>query len=255
MIRRTFLILPSVGRVTERSLWEQGIRNWDDFLAVEKPKGFSRERKARLDPHLEEADELLQKDQTGYFTKVLPSREHWRMFDRFEEDTAFLDIETDGLSSDATVTVVGVHRNHETRTLVRGRGLNSESLKKTLDGCKLLVTFNGSSFDIPMLEYRFPFAIPNIPHFDLRHTCARIGLKGGLKSIERQLGMARPKEVDYVTGEQAVYLWHLWERKGRENALKLLTRYNAEDTENLKPLARHVYDCMRQKVVDETESV
>ncbi len=250
MIRRTFLILPSVGRTTERSLWQQGIHDWDDFLAADKPEGFSRERKARLDPHLEEADELLRRDHTEYFTKVLPSREHWRMFERFEDRTAYLDIETDGLSSEATVTVVGVHKGNETTTLVRDRGLNPESLERALEGCKLLVTFNGSSFDIPILGYHFPFSVPNVPHFDLRHACSRVGLKGGLKNIERRLGMARPKEVDYVTGEQAVYLWNLWERKGRENALKLLTRYNAEDTENLKPLARYVYDSMKEQAIE-----
>ena len=55
------------------------------------------------------------------------------------------------------------------------------------------------------------------------------------------LGYRRPQEVEYVTGEEAVYLWHLWQKKGNENALKLLRRYNQEDTRNLEPLAEVVY--------------
>jgi len=138
--------------------------------------------------------------------------------------------------------MVGIHRNGRTTTLVNGVDLDGDSLSEALKGTKLLVTFNGRSFDIPLLDFNFPFSVPRVPHFDLRHGCARIGLRGGLKRIERVLGIARPQEVDYVTGEQAAYLWKLWERKGNENALGLLCRYNEEDTKNLEPLARHTYE-------------
>jgi uncharacterized protein YprB with RNaseH-like and TPR domain len=62
-----------------------------------------------------------------------------------------------------------------------------------------------------------------------------------LKGVEKRLGIARPREVEFVTGEEAVYLWHLWQRKGSENALKLLMRYNVEDTRNLVEVAQHVH--------------
>lgn len=242
MIRRTFLLLPSIGEITERSLWRKGIDTWDDFIESGDLQGFSRHRKARLDARLREAEEFLSAGETGYFTSMLPPSEHWRLLNRFKGDTAYLDIETDGLGHDARITVVGVHRNGRTNTLVRGQDLTTGSLRKHLEGCKVLVTFNGASFDLPILQHSFPFSVPRIPHVDLCHACSRIGLRGGLKIVERKIGLGRPQEVDYVTGEEAGYLWKLWENKGRENALRLLLRYNMEDTRNLEPLANYVYE-------------
>lgn len=249
MIRRTFLILPTVGGYTERSLWRKGIDNWDDFLSTGSISGFSRKRKERLDSLIEEAARFMENGQTQYFTRILPGGEHWRLFGDIEKDAAYLDIETDGLSTDSLVTVVGIHRAGRTRTLIHGEDLTSQNLASDLRDCKMLITFNGGSFDLPILQYHFPFAIPPVPHLDLRHACKRVGLTGGLKQVERSIGIRRAKEVEYVTGEQAVYLWRLWKEKGKRNALNLLRRYNEEDTRNLEAVARHACDILERKVL------
>lgn len=209
--------------------------------------GFSAARKERLDGLLEEAERFLERRETGYFHRLLPSAEHWRLYDEMREEATFLDIETDGLGEGAIVTVVGIHRQGRSTTLVRDIDLTPRALVQALRGSGMLVTFNGSSFDLPFLEREFPFAVPRVPHFDLRHGCARIGLVGGLKSIELQLGMERPKELAYVTGEQAVYLWHLWKRKGNHNALRLLKEYNEADTRNMVPIAEHAYSWLKER--------
>jgi uncharacterized protein len=250
MIRRTFLILPSVGLKTEAGLWKKGIEDWDSFLDAPRLPGFSEPRKAKLDEHLVRAMRFLQSDRTDYFSKILPSPEHWRIFGQFKDDAAYLDIETDGQGPYANVTVVGIYRNGKMTSLVRGRDLNAENLGLALNGCKVMVTFNGGSFDLPILEYHFPLVLPRIPHFDLRTGCGRMGLVGGLKSIEKQMGMQRAREIEYVTGEEAVYLWRAWERSGKENALRLLRRYNEEDTKNLQPLAEHVYETLKNRLVN-----
>lgn len=250
MIRRTFLILPSIGCKTELRLWQRGIADWRDFIDISHIDGLSDSRKGKMDSHLERADRFLDRGVTEYFCQILPSVEHWRMFDRFKEDCAYIDIETDGQYANANVTMVGIHRRDETTTLVRNEDLNAANLAKALEGAKMLVTFNGSSFDLPILHYHYPMAVPRLPHYDLRHACRKVGLTGGLKKIEKEVGIARPREVEYVTGEEAVYLWRAWERKGSKNALKLLKEYNREDTENLVPLARMVYDQLKVRTLD-----
>lgn len=241
MIRRTFLLLPGIGQIKERRLWENGVLSWEDFTARNHLDGISPDRKARMDTELEAAMESWERGRTEFFSRVLPSGQHWRMYQRLRDDTAFLDIETDGLGPGTIITMVSVHKHGETTTMTRGQDLSSDNLKRSLEGVKMLVTFNGSTFDLPMIEREFPFTVPKVPHYDLRHACPKVGLRGGLKQVEVLLGYRRPQEVAYVTGEEAVYLWHLWERKGNANALNLLRRYNQEDTRNLEPLADTVY--------------
>ena len=241
MIERTFQILPSIGEKRERTMWRDGITDWRAFIDAESVKGVSDRRKTDLDDLLVRAYDFLDNGRTEYFHSLLPSNEHWRMFGRFSRHTAYLDIETDGLHRDCTVTVVSIYRKGETTTLVNGEDLNTENLSKALEGCPLIVTFNGSCFDLPILEHQFPFSVPRVPHFDLRFGARKIGLSGGLKGIVRRLGLEREKEVEFITGQDAVHLWHLWKRKGKRSALKILIRYNVIDTENLEPLADHVY--------------
>ena len=249
MLRRTFLILPGIGGSTEKSLWNRGIRDWDDFTSTTRLDGISCQRKQRLDTHLDEAASFLESGETSYFSRLLPTREHWRVYDEVKDKATCLDIETDGLGVGARVTVVGIHREGRSTILVRGQDLTRENLTDALQGTRLLITFNGSSFDLPMLEREYPFLVPKVPHFDLRHGCARVGLHGGLKSIEKQMGMKRGQELEYVTGEQAVYLWYAWERRGNLNALNLLKRYNEEDTRNLVPIAERISKMLKSKTL------
>jgi uncharacterized protein YprB with RNaseH-like and TPR domain len=85
---------------------------------------------------------------------------------------------------------------------------------------------------------------------DLRHVLRRLGLSGGLKNIEREMGIMRDRRVEYMTGEDAVYLWRLWERQNSRNALDLLLEYNSEDCRNLKALATHAYCNLKRLTFD-----
>ncbi len=88
------------------------------------------------------------------------------------------------------VTVVTVHGGGATRTFIAGEDL--EELPAYLRRFPVLVTFNGRHFDVPFLEATFPsLEVPPV-HIDLRFLFYRIGLAGGLKRIEEQLGDRGP---------------------------------------------------------------
>jgi uncharacterized protein YprB with RNaseH-like and TPR domain len=111
-----------------------------------------------------------------------------------------------------------------------------------LDGVDLLVTYNGSSFDLPVLKSAFPGVdFARFHHIDLRFPLHRLGVKGGLKGAERQLGIGRSETLDGVDGFMAVLLWRA-HRAGVATALDTLLRYCLEDVVNLKPLLALTYN-------------
>lgn len=211
---------------------------------------MSEERKARVDDALTVAHERLRDRDSRYFRERLPERHMWRLLKDFRSGTVYLDIETTGISVRSPVTVVGIHDGSRTHALVRGKDLDGPNLGAILSAADLVVTYNGKGFDMPVLRAQFPGWIPDVPHIDLRHVLARLGHRGGLKAIERDLGVDRDHRVEMMTGADAVYLWRLWERQGKRNALDLLLEYNAADCENLRTLADYAYERMRRQTFE-----
>ena len=241
MILQTFLFLPGINEKTEHNIWNQGIKDWHDFLNAKSIKGISAKRKGYYDRKILEARKELYNTNSAYFADKLPRSEHWRLYDFFKEDTCFLDIETSGVEKGAYITIVGLFDGINTKTMVRNKNMDFKALKKELQHYKLICTFNGSSFDIPFLEKIYPDLIPKLPHMDLRHLCARIGLKGGLKQIEKELGIKRTSTiVERMYGGDAIKLWRTYLATGDEYYLKLLIEYNEEDIINLKQIANIV---------------
>lgn len=237
MLKESFVWLPKVRNQTERKWWLQGIRSWDDFQAKSKIAGLSSARKDAYDWHVKTAREKIKQEDAEYFAKAFRLGDHWRLFDQFGDQAVFLDIETDGYYGG--VTVVGLSDGDESKTMVRGFNLDKHLFLKELEKYKLLITFNGASFDVPVLERYFGCKIEH-PHIDLRFVCQKVGLAGGLKSIEKELQIKRRKEVANFTGEDAVYLWQMWKSTGDKDYLDKLVWYNEEDVFNLKPLAKKV---------------
>ncbi|MBO4357219.1 MAG: ribonuclease H-like domain-containing protein [Candidatus Methanomethylophilaceae archaeon] len=242
MIEHTFQLLPSVGAKKEKVIWESGVRTWDDFLAADSIECVKPAFKEKSDPIIMQAEELLKSEDAGALADLIPKPEHWRMYRHFMDDAAYLDIETDGLSRDALVTVVTVHRKNKTYTLTEGFDLDSESLSDALKGSKMLVTFNGSCFDVPVLKNSFPEVDFDIPQYDLRFASRKVGYRGGLKPLEVELGIHRDEDIVDVDGAMAVHFWHQWKRHGDEDALNILQEYNRADTVNLEYIAGVIFD-------------
>ena len=201
---------------------------------------------------LSRAKTALFKFDSSYFKNMLDHAESWRLYDFFRGEAVFIDIEASGVSSGDSITVIGLFDGIETKTMINGVNLDIGILKKELKKYKILVSFNGSSFDIPFLKKRYPDLIPDIPHIDLRHCCSRIGLTGGLKEIEKQLGIKRDNEiVERIYGGDPYRLWRMYRAGGDKHYLNLLVEYNEEDVINLKPIAEHCYKRMKEVMENE----
>ncbi len=242
MLTSTFVLLSGVGPATERRFWQEGLLTWEHFLKQSQVAGLSPHRKHWYDGELALAQAQFEAGHLSYFASRLPSREHWRFFPINPARTLYLDIETTGTAPhEGEVTLVGLHRNGETLSLIRGENLTSDRLQAELDQSDLLVTFFGSSFDVPFLRAKFPRLTISMPHFDLCFAARRVGRRGGLKQIEHDVGIERNSALHGLDGWDAVRLWANW-CAGDAAALELLRDYNAADTANLVPLAHLLYD-------------
>ncbi|HCC68585.1 MAG TPA: exonuclease [Nitrospiraceae bacterium] len=243
MIRHTFSFLDGIGLRLERHFWRMGIISWQEFLNRNFVNGISSDKKEMADVALSTTLSALDGRDAQYFSRLLPQREQWRLFDVFGSNALSIDIETNGLPEDkgGFVTVVGLYNGYDYRALVKGIDLTEGNLKKELSGYSMIITFYGISFDIPFLSRKFNSLRFEIPHFDLGFASKRVGLKGGLKRLEGELGIIRDESVKGMDGYDAVKLWNLYRRRNREDTLEHLLKYNMEDTKNLFKIAEIIY--------------
>jgi hypothetical protein len=237
MLRSTFIHIPGVGESMERSLWEQDILTWDDFLKKNHTCCLHPLKKERMMRIISQSINELESKNHSFFSGLLPKNQHWRAYKHF--DAGFLDIETTGLSKERNdVTVIGLYDGECSKIFVNGHNLHlfEQEIKKY----SMLVTFNGSCFDLPFLAAKFPDADFSHLHVDLRFVMRKLGFFGGLKSIEKQLGIARDDDIAEVNGLEAVRLWKRYLR-GDPDALRTLIEYNQADIENLKIIMDYAY--------------
>jgi uncharacterized protein YprB with RNaseH-like and TPR domain len=245
MLEKTFIHVEGIGYQTERRLWQQGADCWGTFLAAPSLYKVPRLRPDRLLDTVSQSQTALAEGDYRFFQQRLPSREHWRALPAFSGRVAYLDIETDGGTDFDSVTVIGLSDGQTLRQFVRGENLLE--FPEALEEVALLVTFFGGGFDIPVLKRTFPRLRFDQLHLDLCPTLRRLGLRGGLKSIEQQLGMARSQDTAGLGGWDAVRLWREW-RWGREKSLRTLLAYNGEDVMNMAPLARFAYSSLAERL-------
>ncbi len=240
MLRNTFIHIPGIGPATEQKIWASGIRTWEDARDL---LGGSPARavpsRAKLNLHVPGSIRALEKGDAGFFSRLAHFGETWRCYSEFRSQCVFLDIETTGLTpSYDEVTVVGTYDGKSYKSFVKGRNLSE--LAKELQKHAVVVTFNGSGFDLPFLRPKFAAALPEI-HIDLRWTSYKLGYHGGLKEIEPKFGVHRPKRLSGMDGFDAVVLWDRY-RAGNVGALDRLIDYNRADVVGLKTIMEQCYD-------------
>jgi uncharacterized protein len=155
------------------------------------------------------------------------------------EFEAYLDIETTGLSPEyCQITVIGIYLTNgveERFVQLVGDGITSDAILEAMEGVTTLYTYNGRRFDLPFIHARCGVNLESeCQHTDLMNHCWENQLFGGLKAVERRLGIQRQiKEVD---GFEAIRLWWRYVNDYDQEALKTLLAYNKEDVVNLKTL-------------------
>jgi uncharacterized protein YprB with RNaseH-like and TPR domain len=235
MLENSFVHLPDFGPRRERRLWSSGVESWDDFLGRFSDSPYHRLACTILG-HSKEA---LMHDDANYFGDMLPREDTWRSFPHFRK-AAYLDIETTGLAPETDhVTVIGVFDGQKTHSYVYGQNL--DDFQADIKKYDLLVTFNGSLFDIPFLKKRIAGLKLSRLHVDLRFVLASLGVRGGLKKIEQKFGLEREDDLKGLTGYDAVKLWQAYIKRNDRDALDKLVRYNSADISNLKVLMEWSY--------------
>jgi len=236
MLTNTFIHLQGIGLKTEADLWRSGIRSWDDFRS--SPQDFFPAAKTLyINQVLDEASIHLS-SQPDFFTALLPASQHWRIFPHFQDKTVYLDIETTGLSDSCEITTIALYDGKQIRYYIQGKNL--EDFPNDIIDYDVLVSYNGKSFDVPVINRYFNIELPHA-HIDLRYILHNLGIKGGLKGCEKHLGLDRG-DLEGADGYMAVLLWEHFQNTGERQALETLLAYNIMDTVNLELLMIEAYN-------------
>lgn len=237
MLPACFIHLSGIGPATAAKLRAAGLDNWEKALdAPELPLAPDKGHDFRRG--LEESRRRLTDGDALWFSERLPPAERWRLFPHFGGRAAYVDIETTGLSRDkAVITTIALYDGAGLKSYVRGRNLRD--FARDIEAYALLVTWNGLGFDAPFIRRALDAPL-RMAHLDLMPVFRRLGLRGGLKKVEKALGLSRA-ELDGADGLMAVRLWREYESSGLESALETLLAYNAEDVFSLEFLC--LYAC------------
>lgn len=154
---------------------------------------------------------------------------------------AYLDIETTGLSrytSDLTVIGIALEKAGKIKVVqLIEDDLCDYKLLKALKGIDEIYTYNGSRFDLPFIQTKLAVTLKDcFKHTDLMYDCWRNNLKGGLKVVEKKLGIKR--HLKNIDGYVAIQLWWQYVNDYDKHALRTLLKYNREDIVNLQTLRR-----------------
>jgi len=173
--------------------------------------------------------------------------------------TAYLDIETsyigpyrdDRLFKDFPhhgITVIGIRILDGARDnflQLVGGDVTRDNLMNALEGVEHIVTYNGRSvpdkvkgyigFDFPVIAAQLGVVLDKeFPHTDLCPLCWKANLWGGLKAVEKTLGLKR--QLPGKDGKWADATWKQYEKTRDQRLLDELLAYNREDVFMLRRL-------------------
>ena len=170
----------------------------------------------------------------------------------------YLDTETTGLGGSGTVAfLVGMgyltDEGFEVHQfLMRDYPEEPYLLKHVAAGLgrfDVLCTFNGTTFDVPLLESRFLMnrmdrSCLDMPHLDLLHMCRRLWkLRLGRCNLGRleEVILGMPREED-IPGSEVPQRYFTYLKTGQMSLLDDILKHNAQDIVSLCVLLNHMAD-------------
>jgi 8-oxo-dGTP diphosphatase len=264
---QSFAWVRGIGDRVEHALWRAGVRGHTDFnKRFEQLEGIesviAREQVIRIKQNLSEDHNRTDAERWD----AVPARHRWRLLEAWRETTTALDFECD---RSGAPTVMGVSDDGSSYTAfvdqetmrwwldgaaesLPGRWTSTGADSGLLDGlaCRfqpfeaapkslrrdgLILVFGGRKFDVSMLRKVYD-GEPLPERFgDLLDLARRAKRRGGLKAVERALGIARATRIADLRGRDAITLWARVEAGGEQAfwAFADLVAYNRADTVNL----------------------
>lgn len=245
LLEKTYSHINRVTLHREESLWKEGVLDWESTLDNINYYAMPRSMRETFKKELPRSIRHYNNKNYTYFLERLEKFHKYRVYPFLEHKTLFLDIETTGVKpSDDHITVIGCYDGSEVRVFVYGE--NEYEFLDYIKKFSIVVTFNGSCFDMPFLEKYFDTEF-DIHQIDLRFLLKDLGYTGGLKKIEEATGLNRGDDMTGVNGYTAVLLWKHYKSTNDKRALDTLIHYNLLDTINLEYLLRMAYNQYAKK--------
>jgi hypothetical protein len=177
----------------------------------------------------------------------------------------FIDTETTGLAGGAgTIAfVVGIGFLQEDCFLIRQYFLKNQDgeeallhdLNRYLQRFNTFVSYNGKSFDIPLLQTRFimnqlPFPSQSFGHIDLLHIVRRLWkyclADCSLQTVENQiLQMKRNNKLE-IPGAAIPQEYFFYLETGDASAMKRVLEHNETDIYSLYLIVKHVFSYLNE---------
>ncbi len=252
MLTASFIFAKGLTDDLERALWGKGITSWELLRQYpeEAAMVLGAGRGQKLVEQVAEAQSAHARIDLPWFRANWPERELWRLWQGYAADNriAFVDIETTGLTPGYDqITVIGLADATGATAFVAGRPQPGdeplERFREAIRPYQLIVTYNGTGFDLPFIEKSFResnFRFEQ-PHLDIMLTARSLGLQGGLKDMEKLVGIERPADIKDMRGAEAIQLWGQWKNTGDAAAYRRLTTYCKADCTNLRDFCTAIY--------------
>ena len=240
VIRRTLQLVPGIGPWREKDAWARGLETWDT-VRTGGAAVLGKKLHAELLAGIERTEEALDRSDLAALARLVPAREHWRLWPLVADEALCLDIEADGVGERQRPTVAGCLDAHGLATFIDGRNLR-RAARNGWASARVWVTFNGASFDLPVLRHAFP----GLPGRCSTWTSSRSAGASvwGAGSSRPRTGWGSPglRHLRGRSGMDAVLLWRAYHATGDIEALRFLVEYNLYDAFQLRAVADHAFN-------------